>query len=156
MVSHATNFTQVLTHVYRNLDLYNDMFHAISLSRDYHVGGKDFFLTFVNPLTGVQTRLTGRRIMDIVDTNGNVTWVNDEERIAGLVLVHINFFLSVINGYYEQKRAHVQRRDFRKLVTVPTALFPRVVLGNDTSTYLVDSNSVFVRGELFVNVFESL
>lgn len=125
-VSSAQTPCEVIYHVFLYKSLYGQMVRAINRARNYVAEGKLFCISFRNPLSGVVTQLTGRRIINIYDDYPNITWCTDEERIAGLVIVNASFFAGVLKSFYQAQTHRNNLALYCKSFVVPRALFPAI------------------------------
>jgi hypothetical protein len=123
-VSAAQTPCEVFYHVFSYKGLYGQMIRALNRARNHVAEGKLFCINFRNPLSGVNTLLTGARIIEICDHPSTIVWCSPDERIAGLVLLYASFFSCVLGSYYKAERHRNQLTLYCKSVKVPKQLFP--------------------------------
>lgn len=123
-ISSAQTPCEIIYHVFLYKNLYGQTVNALRKSREALSQGKLYCLSFYNPLSRVVTPLTGTRIVDICDRPSSIVWCNDEERIAGLVILYSPFFRSILGAFDKALQHRSQLTLYCKAITVPPHLFP--------------------------------
>lgn len=123
-VSNATTPNDAITHIIKNRSLYIPIIGSINKARNQYVQGKLFIFTAIHPRTKQKIQLSGKRILDIVQTN--VTYNNITEEQIGTIYKHISLFQSVIESFAKIKRIHLQNLIYQQKFTFPSILFPNV------------------------------
>ena len=125
-LSTASTPCDVIFHIFCNQNLYGDVITSIHKSRKAREIGGIYCLFFQCPCDKKSITLKGSRILDIYEKSCNICWCNDTERIAGLTIIHADFFGDVLASFNKAKNAKNNMQEFCKNFNIPEILFPNI------------------------------
>jgi hypothetical protein len=125
----------VIFHVYMNAVAYGKILRSIPLAYEQRDKDRLYCFVFIQPATGAQTYIPGKRILEILD-NPNIVPICQGEANYIAIINNANFIACILRAFFQALEARDKQILYCKNLTVPQILFPNISSAQQNCTVL--------------------